>query len=131
MNKERILKLAAAIEAQANPELGFHMGTFKNNASDLGIEHPCGTVACIAGWAAALYEPQIFHDADWMDAYCFDGIAAEALDIPISTDGDELFYMRGASIHYEDVTPAIAAAVLRHYAETGVVDWNKACVEVV
>ena len=65
MNKERLLKLADAIEKRSIPNLAFNMSTYSNNIdlsnknihnkySDLDIKHSCNTSGCMAGWAFVL-----------------------------------------------------------------------------
>lgn len=47
MNKEAMLKVAEAIEQRSIPGLGFDMRSYVQ-------KHPCGTTACLAGWAVAV-----------------------------------------------------------------------------
>ena len=112
MNVERILQLADIIEVQphapAEADAGFNMARYT---------HPCGTPACIAGWALAMKgEPipgsqiKVFFDAmEWM------GLTIEA--------ADDLF-VPGTLDTRENYTPSQAAKTLRHLAHTGEVKWE-------
>ena len=56
MNKKAILNLANLLE-NIPPEtgIGFNMDTYNSPAEDYtmtNVNHPCDTVACIAGWAS-------------------------------------------------------------------------------
>jgi hypothetical protein len=57
MNAARVTALADAIEA-GHKGLGFNMAQYRTRANtstpDQGA-HNCGTVACIGGWAEALF----------------------------------------------------------------------------
>lgn len=109
MNIDRINALADLIEQQPHTSIhamdGFNMS---------GWTHTCGTPSCIAGWARHMSgqtEPSA-----WT-------IGEEWLGLT-ETQSDELFLMTDSDISFEDVTPAHAAAVLRHLAATGTVDWS-------
>jgi len=58
MNRENILRVADAIEQHSIPDLGFNMNQMLGEAAPHNPDQTgrsCGTVACIAGWAAYLY----------------------------------------------------------------------------
>lgn len=55
MNEERILAVADAIENNTVEDTEFDMGTFGEHTS-------CNTLACIAGYAMAMYEPRKWWD---------------------------------------------------------------------
>lgn len=124
MNKERILALADLIERQpfANefdaPE-GFGM---------VSAEHACGTPSCIAGWAywEAQGRPQIIN-TDYQVAAEYLGLAPPETSW-IESPADRLFFPGhpDANVHRAgwNATPAQAATVLRHLAETGEVNWS-------
>lgn len=111
MNKERILKLADVIEATPHkPEPKTKRPNSNLRGFNMASWH-CGTVGCIAGWAGKIFD-------------CHYAYAGEALDLPWATS-DALFMAKG--IHWsrmDQIKPAHAAAVLRHLAETGKVDWS-------
>lgn len=109
MNVERILELADIIEKQPHTKVssreGFNMGSF---------EHDCGTPCCIGGWANALFGNGRQDCSD--DASGYLGLESEV--------GDELYFPCDTDVPLDAITPAHAAAVLRHLAETGRVDWS-------
>ena len=93
---------------------------------DMGaVQHPCGTPACIAGCACHI-APDADHSSMALAAEYL-GLTAEQkteLFMP-HFDPEGLFYAaEPGEIGY--VTREHAAAVLRHLAETGTVDWNVA-----
>jgi hypothetical protein len=111
MNTENIIALANLIETLPQAGFGSKEGFFMGN-----WRHDCGTPSCIAGWAVHLAGIDCSRSqvatkaADWLD-----------LDIE---DEQELFDP-GHHLPYEAITPQHAAKVLRHLAETGVVDWSR------
>ena len=121
MNVERIRELADVIEKQPDANrndegLGFAMSDFF---------HTCGSPSCIAGWASHLF----MSDEQCPDFYSTDDVLADVLDIKISeaiylscpeNDWANAFALVGEPGH---VTPAHAAAVLRHLADTGKLNW--------
>ena len=110
LNRARLHALAEFVETHD----WFDMGT---------VQHPCGTPACIAGCAC-----HIASDADYSSM----ALAAECLGLTAEQktelfmphfDPDGLFYAaEPGELGY--VTREHAAAVLRHLAETGTVDWS-------
>lgn len=123
MNRENILKVAQAIEdaakPDAKPEFGFNMAGFRaiRGYWPDRTGHDCGTTCCIAGWAAGTGG----------DGWQIEARARERLGLTIS-EANRLFFAEDAegniSTDLEKVEPAHAVAVLRHLAETGVVDWT-------
>ena len=122
MNKERVLETADLIEA-GSAELGFNMACLidKNGGpwgSDVTGRTDCGTVACIAGW--------ICYNKFGSDASgnILDR-AANYLNID-SYQAEKLFtphHLMTSS--WDNITPDIAVACLRDFAETGEVNWEK------
>lgn len=119
MNKERILTLASIIEQQphvaAGAPAGFCLNTFF---------HFCGTPSCIAGYAIAqarregfTFQPNLSYTERAAKYLGLGNSVAFYLCIP--PQGPEYL-----SHQYADVTPAMAAKVLRHLADTGRVDWS-------
>lgn len=117
MNKERILALADLIEKQPHTKLndasGFNMGNWV---------HPCGTPACIAGFAAWV-ESGNAEELPLMDV---EDLAIQHLGIDRPT-ANELFSPDG--VEWRSITPAIAASTLRKLHDTGEVDWPEATPE--
>lgn len=134
MNKRTILKVAKAIETAAKRKeglrgVGFNMDSYIADADEVRCDHvdSCGTVSCIAGWTCLVAGG--LNDADSLreieatqSVYAIPRRAAEILGIDFETRYD-LFTPHGAG-PWASITPAHAVAVLRHLAETGVVDWS-------
>ena len=130
MNAERLLKLADTIEKAE------HFKSFKGNSAlfDGGRElkgfdmthynnvSPCGTVGCIAGYAAMLWPSttRMQH---------IPHVAAGALDLTF-VDAEELFGPSD-SIPLAEITPNQAAQALRLFADGERIDiaWYKAGVK--
>jgi hypothetical protein len=122
MNKERVLALAELIEKQP------HVGKEEETTEGFDMAqwfHPCGTPACIAGWTLALKY------GDWtpalQDKRGAGGVEADAADYLglEGTQSAQLFFVgHEAEKSLADVTPQDAAKLLRHFAETGKVDWS-------
>lgn len=113
MNIERILQLADVIEAQPHTDQqadsGFNMNFFA---------HTCGTPSCIAGWAVHLARPGTYPENE--------ELAQEWLELN-NQQARQLFWGEGTKRAFlPDITPAHAAFALRHFAETGTVDWRLA-----
>lgn len=94
----------------------------------------CGTVCCIAGAVCQFNAPFDIRDFDnhqWVKFYKeesehHDGVSAIAqglLGISLE-DATDLFEPSG--IDWDDITPAVAAELLRAYLETGKIDWYSA-----
>lgn len=120
MNKERILELADHLERLMDPatetEAGFSMSIWDSEGEDLRGQYPdhsghdCGTLCCIAGWTERLWpEP--------------DDYAGDILGLSRAMSYD-LFEPRESYPDPYTSTPRRAAAVLRHLAATGEVDWS-------
>lgn len=114
---DRIRHLADVIEAQPHTELNDSTGF---NMSDW--THNCGTPSCICGWAnhlrnesegrtVMLASPR--EAGRWL-GFDDDDDRRYVLFKPSTIDPD----------NWNAITPAHAAAVLRHLADTGVVDWS-------
>lgn len=109
MQVERIRALADLIEQQPHTDWsalsGFNMTHYTHN---------CDTPCCIAGWAA--HQTGNKDRPAWIEATEYLGLADDV--------ADNLFLMWDSDISFESVTPSHAAAVLRHLADHGVVDWT-------
>lgn len=148
MNTERLLKLAdlldahAELEEETQVELGFNMGVWgaKGHVDKGG--HPCGTAACIAGWAAAYFG--YTGRAEKLDArragglgdhFAFGAVQGMAPVLGLSNEqASRLFVPDQVRLEGGDhvlsvneflsITPSEAAVTLRNLAETGEVDWS-------
>lgn len=118
MNTERILQVAAEIEAmphaveREDPDLEFDL-EFENagfNMLTWNDAEPCGTVCCIGGHIAPTGNDKLTQ-------------VAQQLGISIDT-ADLLCHPLLPVYDWGRITPAQAARVLRHLAETGKVDWS-------
>ncbi|WP_022697888.1 hypothetical protein [Euryhalocaulis caribicus] len=101
MDTERILFLADYIES--HPEQ-FDMRE---------LDHLCGAPCCIAGHANAL----------WGGKCCSGDSAKEILGLS-DTQKNHLFFMSRTGLDLGEVGAPLGAAVLRHLAATGEVDWS-------
>ena len=115
--RQRLAELASWLE-QGAPQRNGH--TF--NMETFCMETSCGTAACIAGTAIRW----------WGDS----GLgmilsqAQELLGLSYD-DARRMFFARGADVNamrvvdWRRITPQMAGAVIRHYLDTGVVDWKR------
>jgi hypothetical protein len=130
MNKERLIKLAKKLES---PEAAAHFNlgewfAVEGDSVDSADEpvsvliKKCGTTACIAGWAVAMFMP----DKSYGSAFFFEN-GKEALELNYNEAralflGIDLAETTGMCMM--DVTPIQAASVIRHLVDTGEVDWS-------
>lgn len=134
MNIANILKLAEVLEREdTQKHFDLNNWAFNNyrfesfalvpyNEETL---HKCGTVACIAGWGKAVFEPTT-QDSPYevgIRALDLDALQANELFTPVS---DEWDVEVPEDCYVYDATARGAAKVLRHLAATGEVDWSKA-----
>jgi len=114
-NKEALYKVAEAIE---NHPRQFDMGM-----TTIPDSRYCGTAGCIAGFAAMLY-PEAVRDKEGNKTdTTFDELElCEILGMTLE-ETTNLFWdiknKNGRKIVYDSVTPSIAAATVRRFAETG------------
>lgn len=141
MNKENVLKLANLLDAIEEDR--FDMGGWN-----------CGTAACIGGWAEALAADEerearrsqpLSPGQVLLSVYAFDtesinpdaaeGEAAKWLGVDLPWAKGNIFYvMNGHASYYVSdpkgfyahkfISSKRAAAVLRHWAVTGDLDWS-------
>lgn len=122
MNKERILRLADAVEKHEIDDLGFNMSDWVipgDKVKDLS-GHKCSTTACLAGWAVALSKEgkaQSVIDLDDDPRYSFFDAGQDWLGIT-EKQANVMFY---APFDFATVTEAVW--MLRNFAETGQVVW--------
>lgn len=128
--RERLVALSAFLRG-LSPER-FDMGYFSSVVGDpegeyisaTQIRTDCGTTACIAGWAVALFTVNERADGS--------GLAKNMLGLTDQQAGT-LFYANSTAydddeeaVAYWDATPTQAANVIDNYLATGVIDWGKA-----
>lgn len=133
MNVENILKTANAIEKGSVKRLGFNMETWIDFQDDNRwysgdmSGHQCKTTACIAGWAMHVKQGR----ANAIGKRTWENISGSSEFgemIPMGADFFEIEYSVASVLFTEgppDTTPAEAVALLRSFAETGVVEWDK------
>ena len=150
MNVERIIELADHIDRSTVPGLGFNLAAWvynRNVNSSIGLPdhsgHGCGTTACIAGWAVALYGAagEVLNptDQDVLDgglrrvstartafrksggSYRERGQQLLGLS---ELQACDLFGLNGTPQRNDNVTKEQAVATLLHLAKTGKVDWQ-------
>ena len=117
--KQRLLELADKIESlpheiTSNKET-FSMRTFWKNEDQSG-KISCKTVSCIAGWAVALFAPEI---KTHQPGFYFESVAAPLLGLDADT-AMILFYATDNATHHKylpHITPQEAARACRNVAE--------------
>lgn len=129
MNKERILDVANMIEQHTRPWLGFNM-SFVVSRADTGWyrrdDHrgdTCTTIACIAGHALICMGKAVENDFATV-SQTHDAATWLGLD---NVEASKLFFAIDSAFEHDltVITPEHAVTVLRHFAETGEVDWDK------
>lgn len=141
MNRDNILAVADAIEnstlAQRHRKadrIGFNMENFVLRAYrgvDDKTGHACGTVACIAGWAVALFDengeprekPLSPKDLKGLAAQDITEQAGKTLGLKFKVSED-LFMAWSSPLDLGDITAEHAVKTLRHLARTGKVNWE-------
>jgi hypothetical protein len=129
MNKNRLLLLADMIENStppaAQPDLHFNLGSYYALVADFDFEHPehpsshtCGAIACIAGWACFVFDPET-NNHNWGN---IPGQARHLLDL--DRHMATLLFTPPHVADFELVENWEAAAVLRNLVATGEVDWE-------
>ena len=144
-NIDRLKSLARFIEdayVKTNvPAMGFNMKSLaRDDVPDTSNPHYCGTVACLGGWH--LYRQYRICTEAQFSAFCA-GFAAHndrdaggrslwrGLIMPYFGDPEDfddlsrLFHLDGMSYSSTNATGKQAVAVLRHYADSGIVDWGR------
>ena len=143
MNKEALLELADHLDNV--PEDHFNHGTWGSSSN----YSSCGTTACIAGHEVWRTNPTLFARllSDGGTSYIADLAKAQLglqthecgpLFYPWGTSFGDAGYLKlvesnfdqdirpaGAAAEYS-ATPKQAAHVIRHFVETGVIDWTVA-----
>lgn len=132
MNVERLQQLAAHLRTLERTQFDMRewfMNRKPVSTKDGWVEYDCGTPACIAGHAVAM-----FHELDLraplveqlgMHTVCT--LAEELLDLQMN-QSIPLFMPPETSadgIRMYDATPQQAAEVIEHFINTGEVDWQR------
>jgi hypothetical protein len=129
MNKEVINAVADAIARSelARCDVGFNMSKYVASSEGWVDQtgHECGTVACIAGWTAMMFDADGNRLAapDLPSEFSAHMTAQSAMGLT-SRQADALF--TPDRLDYATITQCQAVAVLRKLAETGKVDWSSA-----
>ena len=136
--RDRLYRLAATIETKAgvDPDDSRHRQIIRDgDAFAMQIyDFYCGTPACIAGWACwqlvedgkATSEPQFSMEQlkEYLGLGADDAFELFTPMAPSRSSGEyDMNAIPGDPGH---ITPRHAAACIRHYAETGEVDWEEA-----
>lgn len=128
MNKERLLKVADAIEASLKPEAkpvaGFNMRFYSARNEVTTPDHTghgCGTVCCVAGWTtivrSGVVPSGIVEDDLVMDI--------ELNWLELDYNQTDLFYPWSVlTSEWSNIPAEQAVRTIRHLVETGVVDWT-------
>lgn len=109
----------AATDPTRQPKFGFNMGTYRSNMPTIysdQTKHGCGTTLCIAGWMAVLDGNRARQNGAIRRA------AKRAAGLT-ETQAENLFspYLADGLC---SVQPLQVVRVLRHFAETGEIDWS-------
>ena len=129
MNKERILKLADIIEKRESQTVdrldfsGFDMRAFCTLAKH--SNGYCTAPACICGWAVATFTPEHFSGSigHVTGAEALGLTKAQSLKLFSPVEPRSSYLAKpGARDH---IKPKQAAAVLRHFALTGKIEWDQ------
>ncbi len=139
LNVKRINQLADYLEAEtefqdleAGPRNARTMTQFNMSR----FEFNCGAPACIAGHACTLFRNPIRRALDLTHrngplylTLDTPGMATKLLGLSHSQAGTLFTPSRLPDNFngYNSITPKVAAAVLRHLAKTGEVDWSVSC----
>lgn len=122
MNKENLTLLADTVEALEPPKFDMRHWLFPDDKNSC----LCGTPSCLWGWAEWLRRdkpekieitPEYSGNVDeWLG---LDLYQSDALFIPEDPTA------RYSGDHFRrTITPAHAAAVVRHFRDTGEIDWR-------
>lgn len=141
MNKERLLKLADFVEANA-VDNKFNMMTFfsRNTTNPEDLRYKCGTTACLAGWGCLV--PEFKRDGYVAKLYditrpdlgivpTYDGkIMFDALEAFFDLTYEQASYLFGEYSDLGDNLPRdddgveIAVSRIRDFVATGKLNWE-------
>lgn len=109
-----IIDILSRVDNSAKSKLAFDMKRPYPSPS----EHPCGTACCIGGWASRAMQ-LVYNKPPVHISYAL----AELTDIPKQEAHDICFPV---DLDYESISRDVAVKMLRHYRDTGKIDWKKA-----
>ncbi len=132
MNKERLLAVADIVEKGHHkfngidavlmmgdwlePNIGEDYIPIRSDLKDPTVQH-CNTAACIAGFTCLIFD---YKEAS-IHNYEYD-VAKKAAEL-LELDREQSSYLFVGRT-YNDITGPNAAKVIRHFVETGDVDWT-------
>lgn len=140
-NKQALIKVAEWLEDGAKHvdiDNGHKIDQFDMEHAVTSISNGCGTACCIAG-ALVQFEglikpvvegsPNFFDEVDDETDDLVEGVGTLAASyLGIDKDDSDKLFVPWSHFEYESYTefsdPDRAAQVIRHYLETGVVDWD-------
>lgn len=116
VNAKNVLKVADAIETHSIKTLGFNMAVWDKPYYEDMSGHDCRTCACIGGWTNRVFKRN--------DPRAGSFEAMKILDLS-REERNALFFPNDPKLLFAyKATPKKAAAVLRHLAATGKVNWR-------
>lgn len=121
MDKQRILELADVIEKAPYAERPQYRRSNEPTLTHFNMStFHCGSAGCIAGWTIAHWQPEALN---YLDTEAIVRRAAAELDLSPS-QAEDLFCSDRTPAELTDIRPAEAARVLRHFVETGEIEWE-------
>lgn len=137
MNKERILALADALAAASDESFGMELwwsGALVRDEMTIAAvvaQHsekdppPCGTAACIAGWATFLAPRSEWYTFDSRNGSLVDWSATAQHWLGLEHHiADSLFTMESSDYCLHEATREDAVKVLYNLSKTGMVNWD-------
>ena len=118
MNAKKILELADVIERQPTVSSRFAGKGFRM----ADHRHSCGTPSCIMGWASWMFGGDAVDVVD--DDAALRNIFSVDMQIDLTYPVYDYATISANPGEPGHITASHAAAVLRHLAETGEVDWT-------
>jgi hypothetical protein len=139
LNIPALTTLAEQLEARSFPSnVMFCMNYFNNpiaevrrlgasgyyaEGADVEMVNHCGTAACIAGLTKVIFDLPGGIMTGFDTAAYFLGLTDEKY---IDRMGDCILFYPNTNDPWSQITPALAAKVVRHLIETGEIDWTLA-----
>lgn len=134
MNKERLLELAAVLrsEDRRRAALDGEMAEFDmryefRSGPEIASAHGCGTIMCIAGFAAAMFDPEGLSQS--LTRYGGGVVYGSQRVAEVARIALNLERRQSQALFYPDSEDAygfsaeMAAGVIERFVETGVVHW--------
>ncbi len=119
--QQRCLELADIIETNINSNHKFDMDTWFKKTE-------CGTIGCIAGTAVLHFDPTFvlkhcYNTSNEVNQQTNICIRARELLGLTNIESADLFTPL-EDIDYNEITPQLAATVIRRFVETGLIEWK-------